>query len=85
MAKPVSPSVAKAPVFNLNPAINGVNAALSILWTDAERTNGRFLGALDVYELGEAGIDALAKVYRDEGWIVVRIGGALQIRPPEEG
>ncbi len=85
MAKPVSPAVAKAPVINLNPAINGINAALSIPWTDAERTHGRLLSALDVYNLGDAGLDALAKVYRDEGWIVVRLGNMFQIRPPEEG
>jgi hypothetical protein len=84
MAKPISPAVAKAPVPNLYPAINGVNAALSIPWTDAERARGRTLTAMSVYDLGTAGIKALAKVYRDEGWVVTSVGDGLCFRPPEE-
>lgn len=82
---PVGPEVARGPsAEDLAPWIAAANRALSVRWTDYDRSNGR---SLDVTELG--GFEtarALIPVFVARGWTVTlvsdqREGSTLRFIP----
>lgn len=80
--KPVSPAEAMAFAPNIDSQVTKVNSALARPWTASDKMHGRWIAVVD---WSTAIIEAVADVFRAEGWAVDyrsdRDGQALVFKP----